>query len=262
MDTTKGTGLCNAFQLKLLALAVMMLDHTNIIFGPNTVPDWLHFISRFVSPLFAFLVVEGFFHTHDRRRYALRLWGVGLFVAAGNLVVGQLTHHLVSLISHTIILTLALGYSVIWAIDEGRRQGGAKGGRLLALAAALGIAGALLAPVEGFIQVLFVMLASYLLHDAKGGRAKLCLCLVLGSAALACLYTPILHPSTASAVDWEMSLGLNADWAQLMAVPFILLYNGERGPKGTLSKWLFYLGYPAHLWAFAVIGMLLGIPSL
>ena len=31
MDTTKGTGLCNAFQLKLLALAVMMLDHTNII---------------------------------------------------------------------------------------------------------------------------------------------------------------------------------------------------------------------------------------
>ena len=143
MDTTKGTGLCNAFQLKLLALAVMMLDHTNIIFGPNTVPDWLHFISRFVSPLFAFLVVEGFFHTHDRRRYALRLWGVGLFVAAGNLVVGQLTNHPVSLMSHTIILTLALGYSVIWAIDEGRRQGGAKGGRLLALAAALGIAGAL-----------------------------------------------------------------------------------------------------------------------
>ena len=47
-----------------------------------------------------------------------------------------------------------------------------------------------------------------------------------------------------------------------MAVPFIFLYNGERGPKGTLSKWLFYLGYPAHLWAFAVIGMLLGIPSL
>ena len=86
MDTTKGMRLCNAFQLKLLALAVMMLDHTDIIFGVGTVPDWLHFISRFVSPLFAFLVVEGFFHTHDRRRYALRLWGVGLFVAAGNLV--------------------------------------------------------------------------------------------------------------------------------------------------------------------------------
>jgi hypothetical protein len=40
-------------------------------------------------------------------------------------------------------------------------------------------------------------------------------------------------------------------WLMLLAIPFFLLYNGERG-KG--NKTFFYLFYPIHIWIFFIIG--------
>lgn len=34
-------------------------------------------LARLSAPLFLFCTVEGFAHTHDRRRYFLRIWAIG-----------------------------------------------------------------------------------------------------------------------------------------------------------------------------------------
>ena len=42
-----------------------------------------------------------------------------------------------------------------------------------------------------------------------------------------------------------------------LVFPFILLYNGERGPKTNFSKYFFYIFYPVHLWIIAIINFML-----
>lgn len=48
----------------------------------------------------------------------------------------------------------------------------------------------------------------------------------------------------------------NSDWLFITVLPFISLYNGERGPVTKWSKYFFYVFYPAHLWSIALIAYL------
>ena len=48
----------------------------------------------------------------------------------------------------------------------------------------------------------------------------------------------------------------NSDWLFITVLPFISLYNGERGPATKWSKYFFYIFYPAHLWLITCIAYL------
>ena len=63
--------------LKMMALVLMVMDHIHYFFGfTGVVPEWFSMLARLSAPLFLFCTVEGFAHTHDRRRYFLRIWAI------------------------------------------------------------------------------------------------------------------------------------------------------------------------------------------
>ncbi|MBR1523666.1 MAG: TraX protein, partial [Lachnospiraceae bacterium] len=62
--------------LKLIAVISMLIDHTGDVLFPGTM--WLRYIGRLAFPIYCFLLVEGFFHTKDLRRYMFRLLLFGL----------------------------------------------------------------------------------------------------------------------------------------------------------------------------------------
>ena len=39
----------------------------------------------------------------------------------------------------------------------------------------------------------------------------------------------------------------------LLFLPFLFLYNGERGSRNPFHKWFFYLFYPLHLLALGLL---------
>ena len=70
-------------QLKTIALVLMVLDHIHYFFEfTGCIPTVFSMLGRLSAPLFLFCTVEGFAHTHDRKRYFIRIWAIGTAMAA------------------------------------------------------------------------------------------------------------------------------------------------------------------------------------
>lgn len=71
MEKKKQWGISSAL-LHIMAMAFMLLDH---MWATVLAYDWMACVGRIAFPIFAFLIVEGFFHTKNLKKYMLRMLG-------------------------------------------------------------------------------------------------------------------------------------------------------------------------------------------
>lgn len=72
IDSTAATRFdLSAAALHIIAMALMLMDHLWATLLPAQ--DWLTCAGRLAFPIFAFMAVEGYFHTRNLKRYVLRL---------------------------------------------------------------------------------------------------------------------------------------------------------------------------------------------
>lgn len=250
----------SGFAIKIIALVLMVFDHIHYFFDfTGVVPLWFCWLGRLAGWLFLFMVVEGFVHTSNRKKYFLRLWGMSAAMGVANyLIMIFLPRGDGFVPQNNIFATFAL-LVVLWqGIDWLRKKRWALG-----LAALLGpvallfgltalpqnivgwvaILPATVLPLpmltEGGIPYLIGGLVLYLLHKHRGWQVGIWALVVI----LWNVFSMFLMGGFS--VAWWFDVGF--EWMGVFAGLFMLAYNGQRGRS---AKRLFYVFYPAHVYVF------------
>ncbi|WP_455718326.1 TraX family protein [Anaerosporobacter sp.] len=99
-------------QLKLIALLFMIIDH--IAQFNSFFPNWFHWIGRLSAPIFFFCMAWGFYYTHNRKLYIIRLYICGFCMAILNIIIALFDNYY---IPNNIFIPLFLSAFLIYIID-------------------------------------------------------------------------------------------------------------------------------------------------
>lgn len=189
-------------------------------------------VGRIAFPIFCFLLIEGFLHTSNLKKYLVRL---AVFAAVSEIPFDLAIFGKITMQHQNVFFTLFVGMMTIAVMDRIQKYALLHPGSLVqagafAMILASGAAGMLLANLlhtDYSAKGIFVICVFYLLHKRKAAQ------LVCG-----CL----------SFVTWEPT-------AVFAFLP-MAFYNGKRGRQ---SKYFFYLFYPVHLIVLYLVCVLMGI---
>ena len=248
MTYTKKTGLTGSC-LKWIALLSMLIDHigavlleygvlprvaSSVLAGNSfdfVVADyhfWYNFnvvlrlIGRLAFPLFCFLLVEGFLHTKNFKKYAIRL---GIFALLSEIPFDlAVSGKMMDIHSQNVFFTLFIGLIVLLGLHYFETTLPVE---MLPLRYIVVLTGVLAAQFLQTDYAGFGILLIFLLYEFRNNRKLQC----LAGAALT-----LFNSYTA--------------W---IAFLFIWFYNGERGKQ--LPKYFFYAFYPMHLVILYLIRM-------
>jgi len=236
-----------SFSLHILAMACMLLDHLWGTVVPGN--DWMTCVGRMAFPIFAFMIVEGYFHTGNLRRYVLRLLFFALLSEIPfNLVIGGGVFYP---FHQNVLWTFLIAIAAI-ACNERAARTGKLWIRILVgvLSTALGALAGLFTLVDYYhVGVLTVLVFYFLRGNAWWQRA----------AQLICLW--YLNVEMLGGRFYELELmGETVEIVQqgfaLLALLPIWLYRGAQGYYSKTVKKIYYLFYPLHL---LVLGILMQV---
>ncbi len=277
----------NRFQLKLIMLFFMLLDHI-ASFIPNT-PLWFHYVGRLVAPTFFFLLIDGYFHTRSKYNYAKRLFVASGIMASGNILIttifpsgitnGDANIYLVGIIiTAAVLLSTYIAYKapsenmfrIIFC------------GVIMILAPI--IFSIIFTDIRGvknniFLSMAFsIVLLNFIeIRDKENNKPltslSIMIMIFLSLFTEGSILGPILTFIFYYFRDKKFSLVLfysifsllfmgndfsynglfieNIQWMMIFSIPFFFSYNGK---KGSDLKYLFYAFYPIHIWILYIIG--------
>ncbi|WP_195986138.1 TraX family protein [Clostridium sp. D33t1_170424_F3] len=219
-------------QLKIIAVIAMTIDHLTSVLYPNYPTDWwivtLHIIGRLAAPVFWFFIAEGYHHTHDRKKYAIRLFAFAIvshFAYCFAFGIPFIPFQTSVFNQTSVIWSLAWGLAAL-AIHESKRFKPWQKAVLI-----LGITGIAFCADWSSIAVLAIVQ----IGANHGNFKKQMAMMLLWVSVYAAVYAVFINP-----VYGVLQLSV------VLTVLLLKLYHGEQGTwKG--MKWFFYLYYPLHL---------------
>ena len=225
------------FDLKLIAIITMTIDHIGIIFG-TPFYNFLRAVGRFSFPIFAFLLTEGYVHTKSFSKYFLRLLVLALIseVIYDYVFFGSFIY----IGANNIFFTLALGLLTLFLLDKSKS--------LIKIYFKDKVDLFIILPITYLLIIVIMGLIGEFLNFSYG---------MLGILVISFFYLfkdnfPLVVISVTLST---LILGEGIQYFSLFSLILIYFYNKKLGKK---CKLFFYLYYPLHILVLGFIKMLMG----
>ncbi len=235
-----------SFSLHMMAMGLMLCDHIWGVLGVGG--DWLTCVGRIAFPIFAFLLVEGCFHTRNRKQYALRMLLFAVLTEIPfNLAVGSRVFYP---IHQNVLWCFLIGIGLI-AWNERAKADGRLWKRVLVAAGsvACSIVG-LLGMVDYYHAGILTVLVFYFAHGNRWYHR------VLQLLGLWYINAELLGGLVYEFVLFGNTVVFHQQSFALLALLPIWLYRGRQGPHNKAIKYFNYAFYPVHLLLLGLIKML------
>lgn len=224
----------DSFQLKILAIICMTFNHAAYIYEAE-LPYLVHLVMVAVGgltfPIMGFLLVVGYRHTSNLKRYCGRLAIFGAVAIVPFWVF--LEPHL------NVMFTLLLGLIVIWADDALESRGTFAAVLILAIIS------------SGFCDWAFIGVLTIFLFKRASDKGKSNL-LPLGVCSGTMGFSAILAMVAQKSLEYLPSVFFAC--GNFATLPLLNRYNGQRGRP---LKYFFYWYYPLHILALGLLHMAL-----
>lgn len=234
--------------LHVLAMLFMLCDHTWSTLLPNQ--QWLTCIGRLAFPIFAFMLVEGYFHTHDLKKYMCRM----LISALISEIPFNLMYNgtIIYPFHQNVMWTFLIALSGMWLLDKVKQK--KKLWIVIPLSALIVIAYVLLGFVT-FVDYygtgIMMVFTFYFFRNRKWW------CYLGQFAVMYWLNVEILggyyYPVKLFGHEFEL---IQQGIALLSLIP-IWLYQGRQGHHSKAFKYFCYAFYPTHMLILYLIGFIM-----
>ena len=230
--------------LHIIAMTLMLMDHLWATLLPAR--EWLTCAGRVAFPIFAFMAVEGYFHTRSFKKYILRML---LFAVLSeipfDLMYGGTWFYPVH---QNVLWTFLLGLLGVWLMEQVRKKG--KTWMYLLVCVLVVPAGLLLGTlcmVDYYGVGVLTVFVFYFLHGRKWW------CFLGQLAALYWLNVELLGGLMYPVQFFGMEFELCQQGLALLALIPIWLYRGSQGYHSKPFQYLCYAFYPVHMLLLVVV---------
>ncbi len=224
-----------SFWLKMAAITGMLCNHIANMYAvylPFEVTCVLYGLGGIAFPIMAYLLVEGYKHTSNLKRYMLRLLVFALL--------SQIPYWLFLAHQGNVLFTLLLSLIVLYAYDRLKNRG------------------------LFFLVFLVAIILGFFLDWGSIGVIMVFLFSTLGGSRYKRILLPLLIPLLVIGLPSALLLLSESSLYSLPELLYaviggagtailLLLYKGVRGPS---AKYLFYVFYPSHI---LILGLIKGI---
>lgn len=247
-----------SFDIKIIGIILMVMDHLYEMFGFVGVPLWFHMLGRACAPLFIFMCAEGYHYTRSKLKYARNLW-IGYIVM--NLIDRYLqewipNNHGIILMNNifgTLLMCVIFMFLYDSFLSKNRKQILIGTGVVLAIAALTAVTiQILVARQSGVLSDILLTLFPSLLN-IEGGYGFIILGLlfyIFRDKTWGMVLSLGLIALLSTGFNFHGLFSTNFQWMMILAAIPLSMYNGKVGIK---AKWLFYTFYPLHIVIFYLI---------